>query len=270
MTSTLDSSDQRARRSISHVGVSGAPEWSFTQPLAPATPPSRSVSHTPPLPPTACVPQSSGLWLNPLEEFSQEESNLGAVDRCLAAACSLLQFQIAEVGRLCCWYHGWECESPSASCRFLARPSDSGMEQVYPSLYHGAALILFLSEAVFVPYLPLRVDKTNSKAGTATTTGYFVCSFMIWRYDTLKLKCVLCGLSSHSPMFRCPLLCATPNVRCRCGPTPATSAQRRARPWSPCVSTCTYGRRRSKALRQMCRGLGHTTTSLLAIRYRLR
>lgn len=165
MTSTLDSSDQRTRRSIPHVGVSGAPEWSFTQPLAPATPPSRSVSHTPPLPPTACVPQSSGSWLNPLEEFSQEEANLGTVDRCLAAACSLLQFQIAEVGWLCSWCHGWEYESPSASCRALARPSDSGLEQVSPSVNHGEALILFLSEAVFVPHLPLRVGKPAQKPG---------------------------------------------------------------------------------------------------------
>lgn len=55
--------------------------------------PSRSVSHTPPLAATG----GSRPTFDPLEDFSQETSNLDATDRCLAAACSLLQFQIAEV-----------------------------------------------------------------------------------------------------------------------------------------------------------------------------
>lgn len=56
-------------------------------------PPSRSVSHTPPLP----ASDGSRPTFDPLEDFSQETSNLEATDRCLAAACSLLDFQIAEV-----------------------------------------------------------------------------------------------------------------------------------------------------------------------------
>ncbi|CAN0063951.1 unnamed protein product [Pylaiella littoralis] len=60
-------------------------------------PPSRPVSHTPPLPPTASSQGEGRATFDPLEDFSQETSNLEATDRCLAAACSLLQFQIAEV-----------------------------------------------------------------------------------------------------------------------------------------------------------------------------
>lgn len=56
---------------------------------------SRSVSHTPPLP----ASDGTRPTFDPLEDFSHEASNLEATDRCLAAACSLLQFQIAEVIR---------------------------------------------------------------------------------------------------------------------------------------------------------------------------
>lgn len=61
-------------------------------PLA-GEPPSRAVSHTPPL----AAQGGSRPTFDPLEDFSQDTSNLDATDRCLAAACSLLQFQIAEV-----------------------------------------------------------------------------------------------------------------------------------------------------------------------------
>eukprot|EP00903_Cladosiphon_okamuranus_P011854 g11136.t1 len=56
-------------------------------------PHSHSVSHTPPLAATG----GSRPTFDPLEDFSHATSNLDATDRCLAAACSLLQFQIAEV-----------------------------------------------------------------------------------------------------------------------------------------------------------------------------
>lgn len=56
---------------------------------------SRPVSYTPPLP----AMDGSRPTFDPLEDFSHETSNLEATDRCLAAACSLLQFQIAEVLR---------------------------------------------------------------------------------------------------------------------------------------------------------------------------
>eukprot|EP00752_Nemacystus_decipiens_P007988 g7136.t1 len=55
--------------------------------------PSPSVSHTPPL----AAQGGSRPTFDPLEEISQETSNLDATDRCLAAACSLQKFQIAEV-----------------------------------------------------------------------------------------------------------------------------------------------------------------------------
>lgn len=88
----------RQQRSSSHgatphvVGSDG----SFIQPLAPASPPARGFSHTPPLPPAVSGGQCRSS-LDPLGAFSVAASNLAAADGCLAAACSLLQFEIAEV-----------------------------------------------------------------------------------------------------------------------------------------------------------------------------
>lgn len=64
----------------------------YFSPLA-DEPPSRSISHTPPL----AAQGGSRPTFDPLEDFSHDTSNLDATDRCLAAACSLLTFQIAEV-----------------------------------------------------------------------------------------------------------------------------------------------------------------------------
>lgn len=90
------SSELRPRR-LSSIGSqhSHADHVEYIQPLR-EEPPSRSISHTPPLPPTASQVGSRPTF-DPLEDFSQESSNLEATERCLAAACSLLQFQIAEV-----------------------------------------------------------------------------------------------------------------------------------------------------------------------------
>lgn len=97
----LDSHEPRTRRCTSHGAPTIAPDGSFIVPLAPASPPSRSISHTPPLPPTTSSSlQSSQRGVDPLAEFSKDESNFAATDRCLDAACSLLQFEIAEV---CVW-----------------------------------------------------------------------------------------------------------------------------------------------------------------------
>lgn len=74
----------------------GAGGIEFSIPLQ-DNPPSRSVSHTPPLPPTTSSQGGGQATFDPLEDFSQDMSNLEATDRCLAAACSLLQFEIAEV-----------------------------------------------------------------------------------------------------------------------------------------------------------------------------
>eukprot|EP00904_Undaria_pinnatifida_P012454 jgi/Undpi1/8339/HiC_scaffold_25.g10808.m1 len=94
----LDSHEPRTRRCTSHGAPTIAPDGSFIVPLAPASPPSRSISHTPPLPPTTSSSlQSSQRGVDPLAEFSKDESNFAATDRCLDAACSLLQFEIAEV-----------------------------------------------------------------------------------------------------------------------------------------------------------------------------
>ncbi|CAM9489288.1 unnamed protein product [Scytosiphon promiscuus] len=92
----LSTSEPRAKR-MSSIGSehSHADHVEYTQPLR-EEPPSRSISHTPPLPPTTSQVGSRPTF-DPLEDFSQESSNLEATDRCLAAACSLLQFQIAEV-----------------------------------------------------------------------------------------------------------------------------------------------------------------------------
>lgn len=94
MGSPLDLSEPRSRRCASQGGLPLAPGTQYFQTLAPESPPSRSISHTPPLP-QVTASQSS----DPMEEFSQETPNLMAADRCLAAACSLLQFEIAEVGQ---------------------------------------------------------------------------------------------------------------------------------------------------------------------------
>ncbi|CAM9256918.1 unnamed protein product [Ectocarpus sp. 12 AP-2014] len=97
----LDSSgsEPRVRRAFSgscHPPLLPPPDnVEYIQPLQDA-PPSRSISHTPPLPPTDS--QDGGrTTFDPLEDFSHDTSNLNATDGCLAAVCSLLQFQIAEV-----------------------------------------------------------------------------------------------------------------------------------------------------------------------------
>lgn len=93
-------SDEPRPRRLSSLQES-PPEGSpieYSMPLQ-DNPPSRSVSHTPPLPPTASSQGGGRATFDPLEDFSQDTSNLEATDRCLAAACSLLQFQIAEVTR---------------------------------------------------------------------------------------------------------------------------------------------------------------------------
>ena len=96
MIPSLDSNEPRVRRSTSYGAPSIAPDGSFVQPLAPASPPSRGISHTPPLPPTTST-QCARQSVDPLAEFSQDKSNFAATDRCLDAACSLFQFEIAEV-----------------------------------------------------------------------------------------------------------------------------------------------------------------------------
>lgn len=79
---------------MSHAGASSE----FTQPLSSASPPSRALSHTPPLLPTHAVEnEASALVANPLNEFSLEACRTAVSDRCLEAACSLLHFEIAEV-----------------------------------------------------------------------------------------------------------------------------------------------------------------------------
>lgn len=95
MKSPADVAEPRPHRLSSSVRQA-AMEFS---PLA-DEPPSRSVSHTPPLAATG----GSRPTFDPLEDFSQDTSNLDATDRCLAAACSLLQFEIAEVP-----LEAWEC-----------------------------------------------------------------------------------------------------------------------------------------------------------------
>lgn len=94
-------------KSLSDVGESRQHRLSSLQEPVEFTsladePPSRSISHTPPLPPTA--QGGSRPTFDPLEDFSQDTSNLDATDRCLAAACSLLQFQIAEVRGTPCYF----------------------------------------------------------------------------------------------------------------------------------------------------------------------
>ena len=87
MTSLSDVVEPRPHR----LSSLQEPAMEFS-PLA-GEPPSRAVSHTPPL----AAQGGSRPTFDPLEDFSQDTSNLDATDRCLAAACSLLQFQIAEV-----------------------------------------------------------------------------------------------------------------------------------------------------------------------------
>lgn len=91
MKSLLDVAEPRPRR----LSSLQEPEMEFST-LA-DEPLSRAVSHTPPL----AGQGGSRPTFDPLEDFSQDTSNLDATDRCLAAACSLLQFQIAEVRFVC-------------------------------------------------------------------------------------------------------------------------------------------------------------------------
>ena len=103
MRPSLDSNEPRVRRSTSHGAPSIAPDGSFVQPLAPASPVSRGISHTPPLPPTTTSSSThcGRQGVDPLAEFSKDKSNFAATDRCLDAACSLFQFEIAEVWCFC-------------------------------------------------------------------------------------------------------------------------------------------------------------------------
>lgn len=72
---------------------------SETIPLAAQSPPRRAMSHTPPLLPAHSVENDACrvVAVNPLLEFSVTTRHTVACDRCLAAACSLLHFDIAEV-----------------------------------------------------------------------------------------------------------------------------------------------------------------------------
>lgn len=129
MRPSLDSNGPRVRRSTSHGAPSIAPDGSFVQPLAPASPPSRGISHTPPLPPTTSSSSSHGArqGVDPLAEFSQDKSNFAATDRCLDAACSLFQFEIAEV-----WCFG--------VCRCVVNFTLTGKERVCSASACGARI----------------------------------------------------------------------------------------------------------------------------------
>lgn len=72
---------------------------SETIPLAAQSPPQRALSHTPPLLPAHFVENDvcHAVAVDPLQEFSVTARHTVACDRCLAAACSLLRFDIAEV-----------------------------------------------------------------------------------------------------------------------------------------------------------------------------